>query len=81
MANPCTDSVCQPSYGYHNSLPLTNATEEFEEKVNETKHSSNQDNPEGSLDAMMQAIVCKVLLTLLLFSKLKKKVFTLTSEV
>jgi len=59
LANPCTDSVCQPSYGYHNSLPLTNATEEFEEKVNETKHSSNQDNPEGSLDAMMQAIVCK----------------------
>ncbi|XP_076824763.1 integrin beta-3-like [Clavelina lepadiformis] len=60
LRNPCDDlSPCQPTYSFHNDLPLTPKIESFVTSVNNVTHSSNLDNPEGGLDAMMQAIVCQ----------------------
>uniref|UniRef100_H2YJT9 Integrin beta n=1 Tax=Ciona savignyi TaxID=51511 RepID=H2YJT9_CIOSA len=60
IKNPCSDKApCVPTYSFHNDLPLTPEIEAFVTSVNNVTHSSNLDNPEGGLDAMMQAIVCK----------------------
>uniref|UniRef100_H2YJU8 Integrin beta n=1 Tax=Ciona savignyi TaxID=51511 RepID=H2YJU8_CIOSA len=65
IKNPCSDKApCVPTYSFHNDLPLTPEIEAFVTSVNNVTHSSNLDNPEGGLDAMMQAIVCKVRLVL-----------------
>uniref|UniRef100_F6QBL6 Integrin beta n=1 Tax=Ciona intestinalis TaxID=7719 RepID=F6QBL6_CIOIN len=60
IRNPCNDKApCVPTYSFHNDLPLTPEIDAFVNSVNNVTHSSNLDNPEGGLDAMMQAIVCK----------------------
>jgi len=60
IKNPCKEhQPCAPSYAFHNDLALSNKTSKFTEAVQRVEYSSNQDNPEGSLDAMMQSIVCK----------------------
>ena len=51
---------CRPAYSFHNDLPLSSNIDEFVSSVENVTHSSNLDNPEGVLDAMMQAIVCQV---------------------
>nr|CAB3257355.1 integrin beta-1 [Phallusia mammillata] len=58
--NPCSEAApCVKTYSFHNDLPLTPEIEAFVNKVKDVTHSSNLDNPEGGLDAMMQAIVCQ----------------------
>lgn len=60
LQNPCTSRTCAPTYSFHNDLPLTRNVDDFVESVNKVDISSNIDNLEGGLDAMMQAVVCKV---------------------
>lgn len=43
-------------------MPLTTATDTFVQLVRDAKVSGNLDAPEGGFDAIMQAIVCKVML-------------------
>ena len=62
LENPCSArEPCVPAYSFHNDLPLTRNLDSFIDAVNNVTHSSNLDNPEGGLDAMMQAIVCRVI--------------------
>ena len=61
LKNPCSSAhPCVPAYSFHNDLPLTSEITAFVNKVKNVTYSSNLDNPEGGLDAMMQAIVCQV---------------------
>lgn len=39
-------------------MPLNSNTSEFEHKVQSAKISGNLDSPEGTLDALMQVMVC-----------------------
>ncbi|KAI1892230.1 hypothetical protein AGOR_G00131220 [Albula goreensis] len=61
LKHPCRDKKipCQPSFSFKNVLPLTNDADEFERSVSQEKISSNLDNPESGLDAIMQATVCQ----------------------
>lgn len=57
---PCgPKEECAPPYCFKNHLSLTNNSEEFVERVRAAKVSGNLDSPEGGLDAVMQAMVCK----------------------
>jgi len=40
-------------------MKLDSDAKKFERKVNETSTSGNIDSPEGTLDALMQVLVCK----------------------
>ncbi|XP_071811868.1 integrin beta-1-like isoform X2 [Apostichopus japonicus] len=53
---PCTG--CAPAYGFRNELPLNRNTTLFDQKVKSTLISSNQDDAEGTLDAIAQAALC-----------------------
>ncbi|KFM66785.1 Integrin beta-PS, partial [Stegodyphus mimosarum] len=57
LREPCAG--CAAPYGFHNDMPLSSKTHEFARKVKATPVSGNLDAPEGGLDAIMQAIVCK----------------------
>nr|XP_023020007.1 integrin beta-PS-like [Leptinotarsa decemlineata] len=60
LEHPCPRGVdCVPAYSFKNHLPLSSDYEEFRRQVESAKVSGNLDSPEGSLDAIMQAIVCK----------------------
>ncbi|XP_033639527.1 integrin beta-PS-like [Asterias rubens] len=54
---PCDG--CQPPFGFRNVLPLTTETSRFSEEIGKVRASGNLDSPEGGLDALMQATVCK----------------------
>ncbi|KAL2081534.1 hypothetical protein ACEWY4_023387 [Coilia grayii] len=58
---PCPEENvrCQPPFGYHHILSLTNDYELFNKKVADQNISANLDTPEGGLDAVMQAAVCE----------------------
>lgn len=58
LQSPCFG--CESPYSFKHRLSLTTSTNEFGLKVNATNISGNLDEPEGGLDAMMQAIVCQV---------------------
>ena len=60
LINPCSSTVCGPTYSFHNDLPLTANIDAFVDSVNGVNVSSNIDHPEGGMDAMMQVVVCKV---------------------
>ncbi|XP_024142455.1 integrin beta-2 [Oryzias melastigma] len=62
LQRPCESKTeeCQAAFGYRHVLSLTNSKERFRTEVSGQKISGNLDSPEGSLDAMMQAAVCKV---------------------
>ncbi|XP_067825207.1 integrin beta-3-like [Heptranchias perlo] len=61
IKNPCAkiDSVCSPVFGFKNALKLTNEVNKFNEEVNKQTVSRNRDTPEGGMDAILQASVCK----------------------
>uniref|UniRef100_A0A3B3CFK2 Integrin beta n=1 Tax=Oryzias melastigma TaxID=30732 RepID=A0A3B3CFK2_ORYME len=61
LERPCESKTeeCQAAFGYRHVLSLTNSKERFRTEVSGQKISGNLDSPEGSLDAMMQAAVCK----------------------
>ncbi|KAK2570400.1 Integrin beta-PS [Acropora cervicornis] len=47
-----------PAFGFVNQLSLTENISEFESVINRVNISGNIDNPEGTLDALMQIAVC-----------------------
>ncbi|KAG5882993.1 hypothetical protein JTB14_004332 [Gonioctena quinquepunctata] len=57
LKEPCAG--CAPPYSFKNHLALSSNYEEFKTQVESAKVSGNLDSPEGGLDAIMQAIVCK----------------------
>ncbi|RXG61019.1 Integrin beta pat-3 [Armadillidium vulgare] len=62
LENPCVASEassCRKPYGYQNILSLTNDTKKFIDSVNSAKLSTNWDDPEGGMDALIQAMVCE----------------------
>ncbi|XP_020515837.3 integrin beta-2 [Labrus bergylta] len=61
LQKPCDEDYqqCQAAFGYRHVLSLTASEKDFRQKVNEQFISGNLDIPEGSLDAMMQAAVCR----------------------
>ncbi|XP_015190709.1 PREDICTED: integrin beta-PS-like [Polistes dominula] len=60
LQNPCYGgyTTCAPAYGFKHQLSLTENAKLFQEEVRKTETSGNIDLPEGSFDALMQAIVC-----------------------
>uniref|UniRef100_A0A7N8XYW3 Integrin beta n=1 Tax=Mastacembelus armatus TaxID=205130 RepID=A0A7N8XYW3_9TELE len=50
---------CQPQFGFKNVLSLTDKVARFTEEVGKQQVSRNRDAPEGGLDAVIQAVVCK----------------------
>ena len=46
-------------YSFKNHLPLQTVVSAFKDAVSRTKASANFDNPEGTLDALMQVMACK----------------------
>lgn len=54
----CDDELCTRPFTYQHVVNLTNSTGLFNSSVQETIISTNVDNPEDTLDAMLQAIVC-----------------------
>lgn len=58
LKNPC-HNYCLAPYTFRNHLSLTNNTRRFSEEIKNTTYSTNLDDPEADLDALMQAIVCK----------------------
>ncbi|KAK3756235.1 hypothetical protein RRG08_035297 [Elysia crispata] len=64
VRNPCMlaraadKKDCLPPYEYKHELDMTNNINSFEKIVNTTKQTGNIDLPEGSLDAILQAVAC-----------------------
>ncbi|KAJ8025024.1 Integrin beta-1 [Holothuria leucospilota] len=54
---PCPG--CQKAFSFRNEVSLNQNTSLFEEKVKSSQISMSQSHPEGTLDAIMQAAVCK----------------------
>uniref|UniRef100_A0A3Q3IYQ9 Integrin beta n=1 Tax=Monopterus albus TaxID=43700 RepID=A0A3Q3IYQ9_MONAL len=61
IKNPCygIDETCQAQFGFKNVLSLTEKVARFTEEVGKQQVSRNRDAPEGGLDAVIQAVVCK----------------------
>lgn len=61
VANPCDQisEVCLAQFGFKHVLSLTEQVGRFTEEVIKQQVSRNRDAPEGGLDAVMQATVCK----------------------
>ncbi|KAJ0070541.1 hypothetical protein NL108_015522, partial [Boleophthalmus pectinirostris] len=61
LEKPCDDVLaqCQAAFGYRHVLSLTSEKDRFTAEVDKQHISGNLDSPEGSLDAMMQATVCR----------------------
>ncbi|XP_074543787.1 integrin beta-8 [Halichoeres trimaculatus] len=61
ISNPCSDYEirCRPAHGYHHVLSMTGNMSEFTRVIKRQRISGNMDTPEGGLDAMLQAAVCK----------------------
>lgn len=57
LEQPCPG--CASPYGFRNHMPLSEETAKFAEEVHASKVSGNLDSPEGTMDAIMQAVVCK----------------------
>ncbi|GLG99132.1 Integrin beta-PS [Gryllus bimaculatus] len=58
LEKSCQQYKCVSPYSFKNHMPLDNNPDIFATKLRETPVSSNNDSPEGGLDALMQAIVC-----------------------
>ncbi|CAD7079228.1 unnamed protein product [Hermetia illucens] len=58
--NPCKPAGvdCEPAYDFRHHLSFTNDMNKFVREVNESRITGNLDNLEGTLDALMQVIVC-----------------------
>uniref|UniRef100_T1K854 Integrin beta n=1 Tax=Tetranychus urticae TaxID=32264 RepID=T1K854_TETUR len=57
LKKPCDE--CSSSYGFKHSMSLDTNVTKFIKLVKESPISGNIDAPEGTLDAIMQAIVCR----------------------
>ncbi|XP_063064273.1 integrin beta-7-like [Engraulis encrasicolus] len=57
---PCRGTTaCQPAFSFRHVLPLTEDVAEFRRRAERELISSNLDNPEAGLDAVMQVAVCQ----------------------
>ena len=54
----CSGKLCRRPFSYHHVVNFTNSTEIFNGTVQNLLPSTSADDPEGTLDAMMQAVVC-----------------------
>ncbi|XP_077474088.1 integrin beta-3-like isoform X2 [Stigmatopora argus] len=61
LENPCVGilDTCQAQFGFKHVLSLTQEVARFTEEVGKQQVSRNIDSPEGGLDAVMQAVVCR----------------------
>ncbi|CAL1545862.1 unnamed protein product [Lymnaea stagnalis] len=63
LLNPCAHATrntsCAPPFEYKNLLKMTKDTKVFQETVIKTAVTGNLDHPEGSADAIMQAVTCQ----------------------
>ncbi|XP_071949376.1 integrin beta-6-like isoform X2 [Antedon mediterranea] len=60
--NPCflEGDFCEQPYGFRNVIPLVDDINLFERTLKDQTFSRSLDRPEGGLDALMQATVCRV---------------------
>ena len=58
----CGQSLCTKPFNYEHVISLTNSSDLFNSSVQETIISTNVDDPEDPLGAMLQAVVCKDLI-------------------
>ena len=54
----CSGTLCRRPFSYHHAVNLTNSTDIFNIIIQDLLPSTSADDPEGTLDAMMQAVVC-----------------------
>ena len=54
----CSGSPCSRPVSYEHVVNLTNSTDTLNQSVQDLVISTSSDDPEGTLDAMMQAVVC-----------------------
>ena len=54
----CSGKLCRRPFSYHHVVNFTNSTEIFNITIQDLLPSTSADDPEGTLDAMMQAVVC-----------------------
>ena len=54
----CSNMVCRRPFSYHHVVNFTNSTEILSDTIQDLLPSTSADDPEGTLDAMMQAVVC-----------------------
>ena len=54
----CSLPDCATPFAYHHVADLTNSSNIFSSSVQNAIVSTNADNPEGTLEAMLQAVVC-----------------------
>uniref|UniRef100_A0A1X7UZW0 Integrin beta n=1 Tax=Amphimedon queenslandica TaxID=400682 RepID=A0A1X7UZW0_AMPQE len=54
----CSLPDCDTPFAYHHIVALTNSSDLFSSSVHDAIVSTNIDNPEGTLEAMLQAVVC-----------------------
>ena len=57
-----TNRLCAKPFDYEHVISLTNSSDLFNSSVQETIISTNVDDPEDPLGAMLQAVVCKDLI-------------------
>lgn len=55
---------CVPTFGFRHILSLTDQVDRFNQEVQKQMVSRNRDAPEGGFDAILQAAVCKVCISL-----------------
>ena len=54
----CSLPDCDRPFAYHHIVALTNSSDLFNSSVHDAVVSTNVDNPEGTIEAMLQAVVC-----------------------
>ena len=54
----CSLPECDTPFAYHHIVALTNSSDLFNSSVHDAVVSTNIDNPEGTLEAMLQVVVC-----------------------
>lgn len=54
----CSFTLCSRPFSYQHVVNITNSTDIFSASLQNLVISTSSDNPEGTLDAMMQAVVC-----------------------
>ena len=62
QASSCNHNICAKPYNYEHIISLTNSTKTFRSSLEGTIISTNADDPEDPLGAMLQAVVCKDLI-------------------
>ena len=79
IPSSCSKSICGRPFGYEHVVSLTNSSQLFNSSVQGSKIATNVDNPEGTLDAMLQAAICTD--TVGWRTKSRKILLTMTDDV